>query len=92
MKIVLDFMGDLLIERNGKMKEQICPYRSSTRNQYCGNSCPLFSEPQFKYDTNEIPFTSTVTIELCNGKKWTCSENDFSDNRTNEVDKKRYVR
>ena len=33
MKIVLDFMGDLLIERNGKMKEQICPYRSSTRNQ-----------------------------------------------------------
>lgn len=86
MKIVIDYKGDLLIERNGKMKGQLCPYKN-VKYCYCGDSCPKFSEPCRKHNPNDWTPGNTspkgvVTLELCDGKIWTCSEDDFSDNRT----------
>lgn len=82
MKITIDYMGDLMIERGNMMKPQNCPYMSRyNRAVQCGDTCPLFSEPQHKYDMMEVPYTYIVTLEICNGKVLSCKEKDFTDNR-----------
>lgn len=87
MKIKLDYMGDLLIERNGTMKPQYCPYMSGGNNfVLCGDNCPMFGEPHIKHDPNDwkpglSQIEGSVTLELCNGRILTCMEDEFTDNR-----------
>jgi hypothetical protein len=85
MKIVIDYNGDLLIERKGVMKTQYCPYMSGNNNYVlCGDNCPHFNEPKIKYVSGDIPFISMIVIELCNNKILTCTENEFTDERKKE--------
>jgi hypothetical protein len=80
MKIQIDKGGKLLIERAGKMKSQLCPFSFYSAHiddwVYCGDWCPLFSEP-FYTDENRI-----VHIGLCHRTEIHCKAKDFLDERT----------
>ena len=53
MKGKINSYGNLLIERAGKMKPQICPagFDENRLPAFCGNWCPLFGEPRKEYKT-----------------------------------------
>jgi hypothetical protein len=61
MKIKIDKMGQLEIERAGKMRGQVCPY--SQQEAYCGEWCPMFQEPDIQ--TSTVPDCSVATVRGC---------------------------
>ena len=80
MKAHITSAGFLELERNGKIKPQICPMNGN--RHMCGDYCPLFGEPRMKEpvmlrdidrDTGKIT-TKTVEsvygiITICHGTK-----------------------
>ena len=83
MKAHITSAGFLELERNGKIKPQICPMNGN--RHMCGDYCPLFGEPKreevtritFK-GTSETLLTDNAIITLCNGTQ-ICAE--FTDDR-----------
>ena len=59
MKAHITSAGFLELERNGKIKPQICPMNGN--RHMCGDYCPLFGEP-----INAGPFEMTIDE---NGKR-----------------------
>lgn len=52
MKVKIDKLGCLLLERAGKLKEQVCPY-SQSESTKCGDWCPLFHVECLKDNNKE---------------------------------------
>lgn len=75
MKIKIDKLGYLNIERAGKMAAQDCP----ATHARCGDWCPLFGEP-YRWGGENGPDT-VMRIELCGGKTLICAPADFTDER-----------
>lgn len=63
MKGKIDATGWLYIERAGRMKVQVCPYKS---NRYyskpCGDWCPLFQDP---YSYTRQDHIKGILLEIC---------------------------
>jgi len=71
MKIRINKLGILEIERAGKMKEQLCPRQPGI--DPCGDWCALFGEPE---DMGE-----EIGLELCDDNAWYPAKEDFEDLR-----------
>ena len=55
--------GTLQIKRGSALKNQFCPYASSTatsEEKWCGDWCPLFSEPE--------NINGSTYLSLCRGR------------------------
>lgn len=66
MKAHITSAGFLELERNGKMKPQICPMNSN--RHMCGDYCPLFGEAKPTMDIGlygRSENTGQTTIEIC---------------------------
>lgn len=62
MKIKINRMGFLFIERAGEMKAQMCPYRDMSN---CGDWCPLFNiETKNEYENAGMPSMKDGEIVL----------------------------
>jgi len=86
MRMTIKNNGMLLIERNGIMTTQFCPF--VTTDSKCGHWCPHFSEPQSNDTEMEKQkkagkefYIPTVTIKICHGKEITVMEHQFNDER-----------
>jgi hypothetical protein len=67
MKGCIDQKGFLLIKRGKKFTDQVCPFHED----FCGDWCPHFSEPDKIYDPKtgqNDGVTLVVRLELCHGK------------------------
>ena len=69
MKIVIDEVGNLSLERAGEMKKQYCPF---TDDACCGDSCPHFVEPE----------KGVITLTCGLGA---CFDGDIEDRRKREA-------
>ena len=78
IRVKIDENGTLWIKRKGKLKRQYCPLQSRNVDVYCGDGCPLFSEPIW----NDL----FITLELCFGKVIKCYATEFKDERPAEDD------
>ena len=77
MEGIINSLGYLYIRRAGTNKAQVCPFFTdipSEPQQYCGDWCPLFEEPEFErtaeYNTrtkeNTVLIDSgSTTLKLC---------------------------
>ena len=72
MKILINESGQLLLERNGVMKLQRCPFKP---DDACSDECPLFCLTTKPDEPN-----GRTLIELCK-RHWLCYTNDFQDLR-----------
>lgn len=84
MKIKIDEIGFISIERNGKMRSQCCPFTATSAGGLvnCGDWCPLFGEPEpFSFDPiTGDPTDSTIELDLCS-KTLSINVEDFEDER-----------
>jgi hypothetical protein len=69
MKIVIDEVGNLSLERAGEMKKQYCPF---TDDACCGDWCPHFGEPD----------GGTIVLSCGEGREWW---GDIEDRRKREA-------
>lgn len=100
MKIKINKDGVLEIERAGKFKKQSCRFSGfytignqshlKTQLEVCDDTCPLFGEPQFCNEPNDLlkedsgkPPTKKVCLNLCK-TNWNCDAKDFTDERINQ--------
>lgn len=79
MKGKINQLGNLCIERAGKMRDQYCPYARGSDFEYrCCDSCPLFGEPRTEFVSGIK--TGNIEIELsCHGLR--LSFDEFVDER-----------
>jgi len=61
VKVKINNVGNLLVERAGVLKPQGCPYKSG--DVPCGDWCPLFQEREGVFDICETSFTYTELID-----------------------------
>jgi hypothetical protein len=88
MKILIDNMGCLHLERAGKMKKQLCPFSVLNPNGAppgCGDWCPMFGEPEFTGVNSSGAYSvDCFTMTICGaGRREILFERDsFTDERT----------
>lgn len=63
MKIKINSLGNLEIERAGKFKAQVCPFRAL--DDFCGDWCPLFGET---YMTSPYTGDPKHAMTICQGR------------------------
>ena len=73
-KIVIDWNGNLMLNRAGKPIHQSCPFTNFEEN--CGDGCAKFDGPFFDLQEN------LVTIDIC-GTEIYCKLDEFEDRREN---------
>uniref|UniRef100_A0A6H1ZSH2 Uncharacterized protein n=1 Tax=viral metagenome TaxID=1070528 RepID=A0A6H1ZSH2_9ZZZZ len=85
MRVKIDEMGILVLERKGGETVQMCPVsqwyddeRECYENTPCGDHCPQFSEPV------RVDGGLSVSLSLCHGKEIRCLEAEFIDERIPE--------
>ena len=68
MRGIIDSKGKLLIEREGTLQYQFCPF--STSEELCGDWSPHFGEPMINqpYITNGEHRESASWLVICQGK------------------------
>lgn len=78
IEIQINKHGELFIRRGSELKEQSCPFSSSTGVDpvNCGDWCPLFGEPS--------QWSGETTIYLCHNKTLKCPNENFQDLRNEE--------
>lgn len=93
MKIKIDQLGNLKIERpgtKGGFRAADCPF---TADKYCGDHCPHFGEPEEEYATSGPSgwpkLTGNMMLELCYKKILRADKADFVDERGTEPVKAR---
>lgn len=82
IKVKINNTGYLEIRRNKSIQEQTCPFKQG-KELFCGDWCPLFSEPTFsiehRWDERNIQL---VHLSLCK-KEFTLKTTEFLDERGN---------
>ena len=81
MKIKIDKYGLLWIEKLGRLREQVCPYRGNGWG--CGDWCPHFF---VKYSGETHNCKRNVKLRLCNAAQYTVHSfvDEFIDERTHQ--------
>lgn len=72
MKLCIDTVGTICIERAKTITPQICAYK----NKSCGDHCVLFNEPIIGKDF--------VQFQKCNGQLIVVEKHEFEDQRNME--------
>jgi len=72
IEVKIDKDGKLWRLRRATLQGQFCPF-TVDEACYCGDWCPLFSEPIFDEDT--------VLIRICHKKEHVCHKDSFKDER-----------
>ena len=70
MKAKIDEYGVFWLERDGKLKEQICPFQSQQQGVSCGDMCPHFENYMDTYQDQK----SVISLTCGRGRDWYLDE------------------